>query len=71
MLCYKDRTFCSAYGKTCGNSQCSRALTKEVVDGATEWSAGFSSLPLISQGDLRPSCPIFIPLQKEQTHATN
>ena len=40
MMCFRDITHCSAYGTTCGNSRCHRALTDDVWRRARIWWGG-------------------------------
>lgn len=40
MICFMDQTFCSAYGEYCSNSDCSRALTKNLKEKAEKWWGG-------------------------------
>ena len=37
MICYRDQTFCTAFGERCGNALCHRALTDEVRADASRW----------------------------------
>lgn len=43
MICYRDRSFCTAYGETCFNHQCDRALTDEETRRAARWWSSFGS----------------------------
>lgn len=40
MICFLDRTFCSAYGDMCSNSDCIRALTPELRSRGKVWWGG-------------------------------
>lgn len=51
MICYRDRTYCSAYRETCTNDQCNRAVTY-----AVERDAKRLGLP-IAFSDLSEGCP--------------
>ena len=52
MICYRDRTFCTA---ACANDQCGIKLTEAVKEAAAK-----SGLP-VSFADYRETCEIFIP----------
>ena len=54
MICYRDRTYCSA---PCANRECSRCVTPEIEAEAKRWD-----LP-ICYGDLR--CAQFEPRKGE------
>lgn len=54
MLCYRDQTFCTAFGDRCGNALCHRALTDEVREDAVNWW-GAEGAP-ISVADLWDGC---------------
>lgn len=56
MICYRDRTYCTA---ACANDQCSLKLTEAVREGARK-----AKLP-ISMGDRSKGCKIFKPLEKK------
>ena len=51
MLCFRDRTFCSA---NCDTSPCDRKLTKEVVNAASRWW-GKEGAP-IAKSDFSRNC---------------
>lgn len=54
MICYRDMTFCKAFGDRCGNALCHRALTDEVRADAARWW-GNEEAP-ISVADLWDVC---------------
>lgn len=52
MLCYRDRTYCSA---PCGNTECSRNVTPEIEADAIRWTLTVdptATAPLIAWADL-------------------
>jgi hypothetical protein len=55
MICYKDRTYCTAIGDKCANDRCDRAFTNGV-----EASAAAFGLP-VALSDLWEVCSIRIP----------
>ena len=59
MLCYKDRSFCSA---KCITPDCPDAITPDVIEAATKWSASFGfDGALISSMDMSARCEDFTP----------
>ena len=56
MICYRDRTFCSA---PCFNKSCSRLLTEQVKEGARKWW-GSDSAP-IALSNFSEDCEAFQP----------
>ena len=55
MICYKDKTFCTA---ECANYECDRMYTKEVVANAAKWW-GNDEAP-IAVRDMSNDCFMFI-----------
>lgn len=63
MICYKDRTYCS---RECGNIDCSRNITDEVMRDATRWSETFGLYHLlINKMDLKTDTCGFIKKEKQ------
>lgn len=54
MLCYGDRTYCSFFEKCKNGDNCSRALNKNVLDGALKWW-GKPGAPICQYVD-KPKC---------------
>ena len=61
MISYLGRTFCSAYGKTCCNQECSRALTEQHQKAAEKWW-GKPDYP-VCYADLSANCNELWPLE--------
>ena len=61
MICFKDKTFCSAFRANCSNHQCHRAFTASEKHAADLWWAGMSGEPPIAMSDLSENCPAIIP----------
>lgn len=55
MMCYRDRTYCSAYGDTCINHNCDRAVTEAVHAAAVKWWGSNEDAP-IAYSDLSRVC---------------
>ncbi len=55
MISFLDRSFCTAYGKYCGNHDCYRALNSKRQAAAKKWAAGLDFVP-ISYGDFGDGC---------------
>ena len=62
-LCYKDKTFCSAYGISCKNQACHRALTPAISLGAEKWWDGPDAPICVS--NFFEVCAIVIPITKD------
>ena len=59
MICFRDMTFCIAYGDTCVNDFCHRAVTDKVAAKAKEWArlSGFGDTVPMAIADLSKDCP--------------
>ena len=59
MICYRDKTFCDAYGRTCANADCHRAFTEgEQVSAALWWGGPDAPVAL---SDFSKACEQIIP----------
>lgn len=58
MLCYRDRTFCTA---ACVRTDCDVLMTPDVQAGADRWWAGFPGPAPIATADRSPNCHYFKP----------
>jgi hypothetical protein len=57
MITYKDKTFCPFYDKCKTSSNCSRALTDDIINKAEIWSKQFHPTDvLICQFVDKPEC---------------
>lgn len=52
-LCYKDRTFCKS---DCVNTECSRRLSDEVLEGARKWWGHDPDNAPIALSDFHSGC---------------
>lgn len=63
MICYKDKTFCSASEIFCGNQSCHRYFGPEQREGANRWWKTFMDNkkapigPPIAMSDFSVDCP--------------
>lgn len=60
MICYKDKTFCSA---PCRTESCNRNLNEKVYAEARAWWRGDN--PPICVSDLSEGCRYFLPLEEK------
>lgn len=58
MICYKDKTFCSA---PCAVDSCPRKFTEADRQGAERWWSGLPGEPPVAFADMRVGCPDFTP----------
>lgn len=54
MLCYQDKTFCTA---PCATTECNRKFTDEVVAGAKAWLGDDAPIAI---ADLRDECADYV-----------
>jgi len=47
MTSFLNRSFCTAYGKYCGNNTCYRAMTKERHAAAAKWAGDLDYIPIM------------------------
>ena len=68
MIHYRDMTFCIAYGDTCDNAHCQRAVTDKVASDAKAWAerSGLDTVPM-SIADLSKGCPDIVPASLPNT----
>ena len=61
MLCYKDKSFCSA---KCAETHCHRQFTDKERENADKWWATWGSThPVpVAFSDFSPTCPAYIPI---------
>ena len=57
MICYRDKTFCSA---SCANRDCTIRLTPEVYKAAKKWWGKASGDAPIAFTDYSKTCPAFV-----------
>jgi hypothetical protein len=55
MIVFRDRAFCSAFGVSCGNGDCSDAFTPSERRAAIAWWG--EGNPPVQFADLSPGCP--------------
>lgn len=62
MIHYRDMTFCIAYGETCSNAVCARAMTEGEQFKANRWAekSGLDSTP-VAYSDFSDGCPDIFP----------
>jgi hypothetical protein len=58
MICYRDKTFCSA---ECLNMSCHRQFTPEVDKGSQEWWSHDPDNAPVAFSDFSGDCPEYIP----------
>lgn len=61
-ICYKDKTFCSASGVSCGNTSCHRYFGEKQKKDAAKWWLGFCGKAIpkgapIAWADFSVDCP--------------
>lgn len=61
MMCYRDKTFCSA---ECATTDCHRQFTERDRIGSEQWArlSGFESAP-IAWSDFSTTCPKYKPAE--------
>ncbi len=64
MAGFLDRSFCRAYGRTCANHKCFRAMTDEVYERGRRWY-GDDRFPY-STADYSTNCEYRIPMENGQ-----
>ena len=58
MMCYKDKSFCSA---ECLNKSCHRQFTKEMDKGSRKWWSHDPDNVPVAFTDFSGDCPVYIP----------
>lgn len=61
MLCFRDMTFCRA---VCGNYQCDRRYTRNVVKSAEIWWGGRGAP--IAVADMTQCCSVYVPIVNQK-----
>jgi len=60
-MAFLDRTFCRAYGMTCVNHQCYRALTDTLKERGRKWWGNYN-FP-VSSVDMSHNCEHIVPME--------
>jgi len=63
MMCFRDRTFCTA---ACATTSCDRRYTAEVADSADRWWGGKRGEAPVSVDDCSARCPSFLPVAEAE-----
>ena len=73
MLCYKDRTYCSASRNSCFNRACSRFFSEQDGVGADLWWKGFknSDPTPVAFGPYHVNCEDIVPEDDTRTEETS
>ena len=62
-MVYEDKTYCRAYGVSCKNQACDRALTPAIRLAAEKWWGGPDARIAVS--NFFPVCDIVIPITED------